>query len=166
MPPPGAPRAAPSAPRGVTTGSVPRRITSIAPAGRKTDPAKPSNGKAGLNKDAGKDAAPVPRPRPAVANAKPEAPNKPDAPKTSTDDGVAAKPSTPDSNSTDKNADKPDNAKPDAKEAANAKAANPEPAKTEPTKAEEPKSDVRVIDMSKPKTPEKPEDKPGEAIRF
>ena len=157
MPPPAGPRVAPSA-----TGSVPRRITSIAPADR-----KPPNGKAGLNKDASKNAAPVPRPRPAVANAKPDAPNKTDAPKaTGGVDAVAAKPSASDSGTTDKNASKPDNTQSDAKEAANAKADNPEPAKPEPTKAEEPKSDVRVIDMSKPKSPEKPEDKPGEAIRF
>ncbi|ARQ00490.1 PepSY domain-containing protein [Pseudorhodoplanes sinuspersici] len=163
--PPAAPRGASPAPREATTGSVPRRVTSVGPTDRKADPAKPANSKAAVNKD-NKGAAPVPRPRPAVANAKPDEPRI-ERPKTiGSTDAAADKPQTSDHNTTDKNAAKPDSAKPDAKEASNAKAANPDAAKPEVTKTEEPKTDIRVIDMSKPKTEEKPEDKPGEAIRY
>ena len=45
-------------------------------------------------------------------------------------------------------------------------AADAKPAESEGKKAEAPKPDVRVIDMSKPKSVEKQQDKPGEAIRF
>ena len=63
---------------------------------------------------------------------------------------------------------KPEAAKPDAKPSSNAQAAKPD-AKPEPTgksEAKEARKDIRVIDLSKPKTEPKPEDKPGEAIRF
>lgn len=182
MPPPVGPRAAP--PREATTGSIPRRITAIAPADRKADPSKAANSRTAVGKD-NKGAAPVPRPRPAVANARPNEPKanepmlnqaKPDESKlneskaTGSTEAAVGKPQAPDNNAADKTVGKPNNAQPDAKEASNAKAAdkaaNPEAAKSEPAKTEDPKSDVRVIDMSKPKTPEKPEDKPGEAIRF
>ena len=158
--PPTAPRGAAPAPREATTGSVPRRVTSIGPTDRKADPAKKSdpakaaNGKTAVNKDeAGKNAAPVPRPRPAVANA------KPDAPKIETSKTTGGTEAAGHSMTSDKKA--VDEKKPDAKEAANDKSA-----KAEAAKAEEPKTDVRVIDMSKPKTDEKPEEKPGEAIRY
>lgn len=154
LPPPAAARIAPPPSRGANT--APRQVTSIAPAERAIDPvAKPVSGKTGVSRDAVKRDAPVPRPRPAVASA------KPDEPKTgSANAAIAGKPSAPDNN-----ASKPDSAKSDAKEA-NAKAPKPDAARSEPAKAETPQADVRVIDLSKPQTPEKPEDKPGEAIRF
>lgn len=161
MPPP-APRASPApralpAPREATTGSVPRRVTSVGPTDRKADPAKPANGKTAVNKDeAGKNAAPVPRPRPAIASVKPDEP-KTETPKTTGSTGAPGQPTTPDKQAGD---DKKES-RPDAKEAANAGSA-----KSEATKTDEPKTDIRVIDMSKPKTEEKPEEKPGEAIRY
>ena len=160
--PPSAPRGASPAPREVTTGSVPRRVTSIGPTDRKSDPAKkadpakPANGKTAVNKDeagkneADKNAAPVPRPRPVIANAKPDLPK------------IEPPPSAGQSTASDNKAsDDKKESKPDAKEAANGK-----PMKTEAAKAEEPKADIRIIDMSKPKSEEKSEEKPGEAIRF
>jgi hypothetical protein len=159
--PPSAPRGASSAPREVTTGSVPRRTTSIGPTDRKAAPAKPADGKTAVNRDeAGKNAAPVPRPRPAVASTKPDEP-KAEKPKTTGGTEAAGQLTVPDMKAgDDKKAGTPD-AKDAAKEAANAKSVKPEA-----EKAQEPKSDVRVIDMSKPKTEEKLEEKPGEAIRY
>ena len=154
--PPSYPRRTSPAPREATTGSVPRRVTSIGPTDRKAHPAKAANGKTAVNKDeAGKNeidknAAPVPRPRPVIANAKPDVPKIETSP-------ASGQPTASDNNVSD---DKKES-KPDAKESANAK-----PAKTEAAKTEEPKADIRIIDMSKPKSDEKPEEKPGEAIRF
>jgi len=129
-------RAAPSRDPAVT-GSVPRS----APAQRK---------------DVTKDQTPTPRPRPALAKAN-DPGNKP---------GIAP---------TDKPAAaaKPDEKKPEAKAKAEAQqAATPQSAKpgeAKPEIANKPDGatpDVRVIDLSKPKVDPKPEDKPGEAIRF
>ena len=169
MPPP-APRSASPAPREATTGSVPRRTTSVGPTDRRAAPAKPSAGRTAVNREEnGKNAAPVPRPRPAVASTAPDEP-KAEKPKTTGSTEAAGQPTVPDMKiGDDKKAGTPDAqdaakardaAK--AKEAANAKSS----AKPEAEKAQEPKSDIRVIDLSKPKTEEKPEEKPGEAIRY
>lgn len=145
--PPSVPRIVP-APREVTTGSMPPRTTSLAP----------SKSRSGVERgnESNKDASPLPRPRPAVASAKPVGPKSAD-PKTTGSIGAAAGP-------LDKSAGEKPASKPDSKEAS---AVKPDDnTKAAPNKTEAPKADIRVIDMSKPKSDEKPEDKPGEAIRF
>ncbi len=123
----------PSAQREVTTGSVPRRLTVIAPANSKT-----AAGKSAV----GKDAAPIPRPRPMVANAKPGEPKA-----TGNTGTTTGKPAEMNSSG-------------------EANAAKSEAAKSEAAKSDAAKPEVRVIDMSKPTNPEKAGEKPGEAIRF
>ncbi|MGD9924548.1 MAG: hypothetical protein AB7V13_24345 [Pseudorhodoplanes sp.] len=80
--------------------------------------------------------APVPRPRPALAKASDPAPT-----------------------------DTPEAAKPDAQPAASSSTANPatSPTTVKPATAQR---EIRVIDLSKPAKQAKPEQKPGEAIRF
>lgn len=105
-----------------------------------------------------KDVAPVPRPRPAPARAndpgnKPAPADKP----TQAEAKAEAKPE----------ASKPQASKPENKQASAPQTGKPGQAKPEVvSKPEAAKPDVRVIDLSKPKTAPKPEDKPGEAIRF
>lgn len=100
-----------------------------------------------------KDAAPMPRPRPALARA-----NDPGSRTMPAD-----KPAPAEKKVEDK---KPEASRPDAKPAPNVQAEKPA-AKVEASQpAAKPEKDVRVIDLSKPKTATKPEDKPGEAIRF
>jgi hypothetical protein len=86
-------------------------------------------------------AAPATTPKPAQAEAKAEV--KPDAIKREASKPAAKRTTTPQA-------------------AAKPAQANPEIA----AKPDAPKPEIRVIDLSKPKTAPKPEDKPGEAIRF
>lgn len=133
-----APRSVPT-PFEASTGSLPGRSTSLAPSKSRSSLERRDGG--------GRNASPLPRPRPALANVKPENP-KFDGPRTTGSvDAVTAQPAS--------------GGKPDSKEASNAK-----PVRDAGTKAEAPKSEIRIIDMSKPKSEEKPEGKPGEAIRF
>jgi hypothetical protein len=133
-----------------------------------------------------KDATPVPRPRPALARAndpgnKPAAsssqpvPVNPAAAKTDDAKPDGAKPAAVEKpGQAEAKAEvtpavtKPEAGKPAAsKPAASKPAATPAAAKPEVTaKSAAPKPEVRVIDLSKPKTAPKPESKPGEAIRF
>jgi hypothetical protein len=132
-----------------------------------------------------KDAAPVPRPRPALARA-----NDPGNKPTEASQPAAAKPvdAKPAAAQTPAQADAKAEAKPDAPtpqagkteggkaEAGKTEAGKPEakqtsapPAVAKPDAAKKPQTaerDVRVIDLSKPKDAAKPADKPGEAIRF
>jgi hypothetical protein len=135
-----------------------------------------------------KDATPVPRPRPALARAN-DPGNKPAASPAAAQPAMAAKPEetklapTPKSVRVEAKAEvksaakkpeakKPEGKKPEGKRASARQAAkpatiNPELAKPElASKPNAPKPEVRVIDLSKPKPAPKPEDKPGEAIRF
>lgn len=157
LPPPRITARPSSVPRDpAVTGSV-TRGAAAARTGADSEPkSKPQN------------AAPMPRPRPALARAndpgnQPAAAAKP-APAVTPE--AAAKPEEK-----KREAAKPDGAKPDPKPGANAQpakpAAKPEPASTQANKPDAtPEKDVRVIDLSKPKTATKPEPKPGEAIRF
>jgi hypothetical protein len=136
--------------------SVTGNVTRPAPAARKDVNADPNS----------KNAAPTPRPRPALAKAN-DPGNKP-VPVPADQPAVSAKPD-------DK---KPDAAKPDAKPSANVQAAKPDvkpgpankPQANKPDQASKPdakkETDIRVIDLGKPKAAAKPEEKPGEAIRF
>ncbi len=135
-----------------------------------------------------KDTTPVPRPRPSIARA-----NDPGNRPASTDKpaGAAATPAEPKAAERQKPAQaeakaevKPDASKSEAKpeskpgsksesktmparQDAKSGAAKPEASKSEAAaKPETVKPDVRVIDLSKPKTAPKPDDKPGEVIRF
>lgn len=117
-----------------------------------------------------RDAAPTPRPRPALAKVgDPGAPSaNPDA-KPAPSGAVVNKPDAANANDAkpDIKAEAKAEAKPEAKQAAAPKPAKP--GQTNPaaaTKSEAPKADVRVIDLSKPTDGAKPGAKPGEAIRF
>ncbi len=146
---PSMPRTAP-VPRDVVTGSVPPRTTSLATSKSSVERRDGSN----------RNVSPLPRPRPALANAKPENPKdgdlKSDVSKTTGSIGPAVGQAASDKKSSDNPA-----AKPDLKAASGAK-----PVQENGAKADAPKSEVRVIDLSKPKSEEKREEKPGEAIRF
>lgn len=145
-----------------------------------------------------KDAAPVPRPRPALAktgdpgNRPASAPADQTAPAAAkpgeTKPAAASKPAQaeakaevrpeagkpeagkPEIGKTEigkPQANKPQTNKPENKQAQAPQTGKPGQAKPEvASKPEAPKPDVRVIDLSKPKTTAKPEEKPGEAIRF
>lgn len=107
---------------------------------------------------AARDQTPTPRPRPALAKANDPGNAPPAKP--------ADKPAAAKSDETRPDAAK-DAAKPDAKQASAPQTAKPEPATPDAAnKPEAGKREIRVIDLSKPKTTVKPEDKPGEAIRF
>lgn len=120
-----------------------------------------------------KDATPVPRPRPALARAN-DPGNKPasaDKPAAAAKPGEAKPAAAPKPTQAEAKAkpevSKPEASKPEAKQASAPQSAKPAQAKPEVASTPEaPKPDVRVIDLSKPKTAPKPEDKPGEAIRF
>jgi len=130
---------------------------------------------------------PTPRPRPAFAKADDQAKpvsSKPGASETDAKPPEAAPAAVPEpgaapeasaeANAEAKPEGKPE-AKPETKSAPASKAAaTPQPAKPakakgqskDPAKPEAGKDEIRVIDLSKPKDAEKPEDKPGQAIRF
>jgi hypothetical protein len=163
--------------------SVTGSITRSAPAERREAAPKDVTSKA---------AAPVPRPRPALTTAnapanqpaaaplaQPVAAAKPDDAKPATTPksaqveakvevkSGARKPDAgkPETRKLDGGA--PDVRKPETKQASAPQTTQPASAKPEgAAKPEAAKPEVRVIDLSKPKTTPKPEDKPGEAIRF
>ncbi len=145
--PPGALRSA-AATRDVPTGSVPRRVSSLAP-----------------KDSAAKDATPMPRPRPALAKVNDQkagdpVPNAP-KPNASRPNVPAAAPvAAPTTQNVEKPAASVDSDRKAAKPQADiaAKDAPKAPA------ADSARKDVRVIDTGKPEAKAAP--KPGEAIRF
>jgi hypothetical protein len=167
-------------------GSVPQR----APARLATPPRAPST--TSVIRSAPperKDAAPIPRPRPALARANAAAtpPAKPAAAADAVGTPAVAQPDIArDAATTDRTKDvskqpaesapKPDATKAGTKAKPAAQAAKstgrPELAKPEPAQTDAAKKpvtadrDIRVIDLGKPKDAVKPADKPGEAIRF
>lgn len=135
--PPGAPRSATAAAqRDLSTGSVPRRVSSLAP----KDPSA-------------RDATPMPRPRPALATANDQKAGdpKPNVPQPVPAAAAPQNAEKPVAGAPDRRAGKP---QPEAaaKDAPKAPAADPA------------RKDVRVIDTSKPEAKAAP--KPDEAIRF
>jgi hypothetical protein len=116
-----------------------------------------------------KDATPTPRPRPALARAN-DPGNKPGA----LPADKSAADSRPDAAAGAAKAEakaevKPESGKSEAgkSEAGQTPTSKPGQSGTKPAnKTDAAKADVRVIDLSKPKTSPKPEDKPGVAIRF
>jgi hypothetical protein len=133
--PPGAPRSA-TAPRDLPTGSVPRRVSSLAP------------------KDAAKDATPMPRPRPALARANDQ---KAGDPKPNDPQPVPVAAPAP------QNAEKPAASAFDRKAGKPQPEAAVKDAPKAPA-ADTARKDVRVIDTNKPEAKAAP--KPDEAIRF
>ena len=125
----------------MTTGSIPRTAS------------------AARNDRAATDRTPMPRPRPALARANDPGNTPPAKP---VDKPAAA--AKPDQNKPDAAKEA---AKPDANQASAPQTAKPEQAKPEAAnKPDAAQTNVRVIDLSKPKPAAKPEDKPGEVIRF
>lgn len=159
----------------------PRSLARTAPVPR--DPSVTRSAPAQRKEAAPKDITPVPRPRPALARAS-DPGNKP-ASQAATQPVTAAKAehakpvTAPKSAQAEAKADvkptsktpefsKPQTRKlesstPEASKSATRQASAPQPAAKPETAA---KPEVRVIDLSKPKTAPKPDDKPGEAIRF
>lgn len=142
-----------------------------------------------------KEAAPMPRPRPALAKANDQAMpasdkssiGEADAKTPETVPAAAAQPETGPAAKAEAKADTKAHApaQPESKAAATPQAAKPAPAKGQAKGAAKPdaakpaaakpdaastpesgKREIRVIDLSKPEDTKKPDDKPGEAIRF
>jgi hypothetical protein len=171
--------------RPVARTAPPRRDPAVTGSVTRSAPAK-------RKEAAPKDTTPVPLPRPALAHAN-DPGNKSVAP--AAQPAAAAQPGHPEPAATPKSvqveakaeikagARKSDTGKPETRklESGTPDVSNPntkqasappqavKPGQTKPDAPAKPdgaKKEIRVIDLSKPKTAPKPEDKPGEAIRF
>jgi hypothetical protein len=150
-------------PRPPVRTAVPQRDPSVTGSITRSIPAE--------RRDAAKDRMPVPRPRPALARANDPGNNPAAAPARipavagkleENKPDVAAKPAKAEA----KAEVKPEASKPVTRQASKPQTVKPGQPKAEAASKTEAAKDVRVIDLSKPKTAPKPEDKPGVAIRF